>query len=122
MLTDKFRFLAPHNIEAGLADRLRSLAHDLERIRNGSAPTAADLAQAPLIDHWRTRVTPFGLRLSGIVFGHSRLRGNAALISQLWAADSDDRWVRTMSRFYRLGKPDLGSEVSWDDTEEPRDV
>jgi hypothetical protein len=44
------------------------------------------------------------------------------LISQLWAADSNGRWVRTLSRFYRLGKPDLGVAADWDETEEPRDV
>jgi hypothetical protein len=122
MLTDKFRFLAPRNIEPGIADRLRSLAHDLERIRNGSAPTAAELAQAPLLDRWRATVTPLGLRLSGNVSGHPRLFGTTTLISQLWAADSDDRWVRTLSRFYRLARPDLGSAASWDETEDLRDV
>lgn len=124
MLSDKFRFLAPYNIEPGLADRLQSLARDLERIRSGSAPTLAELAQAPLLDRWRARVTPLGLRLSGVVSGHPRLRVTTALISQLWAADAEDRWVRSLSRFYRLGRPDLGSEPIWDATEdeEPRDV
>jgi hypothetical protein len=123
MLTDKFRFLAPYNIEHGLADRLRSLARDLERIRDGSAPTPAELAQAPLVDRWRALVTPHGLRLRGVVSDHRRLGGGAtALISQLWAADSNGRWVRTLSRFYRLGKPNLGVEAGWDETEEPRDV
>jgi hypothetical protein len=122
MLTDKFPFLAPHNIEPGIADRLRSLAHDLERIRDGSAPTAAELAKAPLLDRWRARVTLHGLRLSGNVSGQPRLRGTTTLISQLWAADSNDRWVRTLSRFYRLARPDLGSAASWDETEDLRDV
>jgi hypothetical protein len=123
MLTDKFRFLAPHNIDRGLADRLRSLARDLERIRDGSGPTPAELAQAPLVDRWRTLVTPHGLRLTGAVYDPHRFGGGATtLISQLWAADSNGRWVRTLSRFYRLGKPNLGVEAGWDETEEPRDV
>jgi hypothetical protein len=122
MLTDRFRFLAPRNIEPGLANRLRSLAVDMERIRNGSSPTAAELERAPTLDRWRAMVTPVGVRLTGRVRGHPRLGDTTALISPLWAADDEDRWVRTLSRFYRLGKPDLGADDRWSEPEEPRDV
>jgi hypothetical protein len=122
MLTDRFRFLAPRNIEPRLADCLRSLAVDMERIRNGSSPTAAELERAPTLDRWRAIVTPVGVRLTGRVLGHPRLGDTTALISPLWAADDGDRWVRTLSRFYRLGKPDLGADDRWSELEEPRDV
>jgi hypothetical protein len=122
MLTDRFRFLAPRNIEPRLADCLRSLAVDMERIRNGSSPTAAELERAPTLDRWRAIVTPVGVRLTGRVRGHPRLGDTTALISPLWAADDEDRWVRTLSRFYRLGKPDLGADDRWSELEEPRDV
>jgi hypothetical protein len=106
MLTDHFSFLLPRNIERGLPARLRGLADDLERIRDGSAPTYGEIAKAPSIDRWRAMVTPLGLRLVGSVSGHPRLGSSVALISQIWAADGEGRWVRTLSRFYRLGKPD----------------
>jgi len=122
MLTDRFRFLAPQNIEARLADHLRSLARDMERISNGSAPTEAELAQAPTLERWRPLVTPVGVRLSGFVSGHPRLGDTTAMTSPLWAADGEDRWVRTLSRFYRLARPDVGAGDGWYGTEEPRDV
>lgn len=121
MLTDIFPFLAQRNIEPGLADRLRSLAVDMERIRNGSSPTAEELERAPTLDRWRAMVTPVGVRLTGRVRGHPRLGDTTALISPLYA-DDEDRWVRTLSRFYRLGKLDLGADDRWSEPEEPRDV
>jgi hypothetical protein len=31
------------------------------------------------------------------------LRAGEIMTSQIWAADPNGRWVRTMSRYYRLG-------------------
>jgi hypothetical protein len=104
MLTDSFPFLLPRHIERGLASRLRSLADDLERIRSGEAPTSAELERAPLIKNWRPVLTPLGLRLTGFVYNHPLFGTRPTIISQLWAADADGRWVRTLSRLYRLGR------------------
>jgi hypothetical protein len=103
MLTELFPFLLPHHIERGLPARLCCLADDLERIRGGDGPTDAELARAPLIEDWQVVLTPLGLRMAGLVSDHPRLGTRQALISQIWAADADGLWVRTLSRFYRLG-------------------
>jgi hypothetical protein len=103
MLTDNFPFLLPCNVGNAIPATLRRLADDLDRLRAGTAPTAAELANAPLIVDWRCVLTPVGLSLAGFVAGHPLLGNRTARTSQLWAADSGGRWVRTLSRYYRLG-------------------
>ncbi|MBR1133285.1 DUF6634 family protein [Bradyrhizobium iriomotense] len=105
MLTDDFPFLLPCHIEPELAAKLRTLADDLERIRVGHAPVAFDLAEAPLIVDWHPVISPLGLRLMGFVAGHPRVGNTHAMTSQVWAAGRDGAWIRTLSRFYRLGLP-----------------
>jgi hypothetical protein len=103
MLTDDFPFLLPEHVGGDLPAKLRSLADDLDRVWVDVAPTAADLAAAPLIDGWRTALSPVGLRLVGYVTDHPLLGDRAAKTSQIWAADPAGQWIRTLSRFYRLG-------------------
>lgn len=129
MLTELFPFLLPCRIERGLPARLCGLADDLERIRGGAAPTDAELARAPLIQDWQLVLTPLGLRMAGLVSDHPRLGTRKALISQIWAADAENRWVRTLSRFYRLGRaamPDLagpaGRLITSDENGTPNEV
>jgi hypothetical protein len=50
-------------------------------------------------------LTPAGPRLIGQVTGHPRLGDRPVMTSPLWAADPASQWVRTTSRFYRLGEP-----------------
>jgi hypothetical protein len=111
MLTNDFPFLLPRHVERALAAKLRVLADDLERIAAGAAPTAVELANAPLLVDWRCILSPVGLRLLGHVTGHPRLGDTDAMTSQLWAAGGDGRWIRTLSRFYRLGKPFRDDDV-----------
>lgn len=103
MLTDAFPFLLPSHIEPDLPCKMRHLGDDLERLRSGTGPTDAEIVAAPLIEDWHAVLTPTGLRLTGFVSGHPRFGNRATIISQLWAADAGGRWVRTLSRFYRLG-------------------
>jgi hypothetical protein len=105
MLTEVFPFLLPRNIERGLPVLLRSLAADLDGIRHGAAPGANALADAPLIVEWHATLTPVGLRLAGFVAGHPLLGNRPAMTSQVWVADPAGKWVRTLSRFYKLGIP-----------------
>jgi hypothetical protein len=105
MLTEVFPFLLPRNVERGLPSLLRSLAADLEGIRHGAAPCADVLAAAPLLVDWHATLTPLGLRLTGFVAGHPRLGNRRAMTSQVWAADAAGKWIRTLSRFYKLGIP-----------------
>ena len=103
MLTKNFPFLLPCNVGNAIPATLRRLADDLDRLRAGTAPTAAELANAPLIVDWCCVLTPVGLSLAGFVAGHPMLGNRTARTSQLWAADAGGRWVRTLSRYYRLG-------------------
>ena len=105
MLTDEFPFLLPRRIEPDLAPRLRTLADDRERIAAGTAPTVAELAEAPVMLDWRCALSPVGLRLIGRVSEHPRLGDTDAMTSQVWAAGRDGTWIRTLSRFYRLAVP-----------------
>ena len=103
MLTDDFPFLLPEHVGDDLPERLRGLADDLDRVWAGTAPSVLDLTKAPLMVNWRAVLSPVGLRLVGSVTDHPRLGDRAAMTSQIWAADPAGQWIRTLSRFYRLG-------------------
>lgn len=105
MLTELYPFLHPDHINADLARRLRLLADDATWLQQTRSVSPALLQSAPLIDEWIIAQTPAGLQLIGDVTGHPRLRGRMAMTSPLWFADPGGRWVRTLSRFYRLGTP-----------------
>lgn len=104
MLTELFSFLHPSMIDADLPAKLRRLATDLDALRDFPVSTAV-LRDAPLIDQWTAMLTAAGLRLIGQVTGHPRLGDRPVMTSPLWAADPAGQWVRTTSRFYRLGEP-----------------
>ena len=85
--------------------RLASLVDDIARIEAGEGPTREDLERAPLIDGWQ-----FGLRsetcLTGRITGHPTLGDTRnGRTSILFAMDINAGWVRTLSRWYRLGLP-----------------
>jgi hypothetical protein len=105
MLTTAFPFLLPHHLERDLPAKLRTLADDLDNLRCGTGPTTSDIATAPLLVDWHGAITATGLRLAGFAAGYPRLGNRPVLTSQIWAADADGRWVRTLSRYYRLGIP-----------------
>lgn len=105
MLTKVFPFLLPRNVGGTLPQALRRLGDDMDRVHAGSEPTAHELASAPLIVDWRCVLTPAGLCLAGFVAGHPLLGTRQAMTSQLWAADAEGRWVRTLRRYYKLGIP-----------------
>lgn len=88
-------------------ERLRSLAVDIERILEGVPPKAiASEEGVPFLDRWflANRATPC---LIGLSTGHPRLVGvNRSLAtSDVWLMSDDKAWARTLSRWYRLGRP-----------------
>ena len=103
MLTEIFPFLHPENVEPLLPARLRVLADDLEKILDCAALDESSLVDAPLLVDWRAVLTPLGLRLTGFAAGHPIHGNRSILTSQIWVADPDGRWIRTLSRFYKLG-------------------
>ena len=85
--------------------RLRALVDDLEAIRSGIHPER--LAEgAPILDSWTLTHRPEAC-LAGRSTGHPRLQGAARPIvtSDLWLMSRDEIWARTLSRWYRLGRP-----------------
>jgi hypothetical protein len=104
MLSRLFPFLDPALIDPDLPATLRRLAVDLEALRHVPVSVAA-LRGAPLITRWAAMLTPAGVRLIGEVSDHPRFGDREVITSPLWAADPEGLWVRTTSRFYRLGQP-----------------
>lgn len=98
----------PH--EGRSADQHALLAADLARLRAGWMPDEACLAGAPVLGAWRL-VRPDGEALpslTGLVTGHPRfeLGRRRVLTSNLAALDgASERWARTLSRWYMLGRP-----------------
>ncbi|WP_176223156.1 DUF6634 family protein [Aurantimonas sp. 22II-16-19i] len=81
---------------------LHRLVADLERIRQGDAPSRRELSQAPILDDWS-----LGMRLqpclTGTVHGHPLIaRGHRSVTSELHVFAPHHGYARTMSRFYRL--------------------
>jgi hypothetical protein len=104
-------FIDRHGHQEVLADylaRLEPLLADLQNLQRGIFPAADQLESAPLIDHFflSARADPC---LVGKVHGHPYLRSPQSITSSLWAYAPELGWARTLSRFYRLGRP-AGSE------------
>ncbi|RYH64405.1 MAG: hypothetical protein EON54_06555 [Alcaligenaceae bacterium] len=113
MLTQHFPFLDPRHATPAITARLRSLADDAGRFESDASFAPSRLHSAPIIDHYVPVVHALGLVLVGEVVGHPQLWSRIRT-SQLWFADPSGQWVRTLSRFYRLGRP--GSRDLWPST------
>jgi hypothetical protein len=89
-------------------ERLAEMLRDLDRLRGGWVPSNHDFDAAPRLTHWRS-VEIFGSRLPalfGLCEGHPVLGSRAIMTSPMVAFDGESyRWARTVSRFYRLGRP-----------------
>jgi hypothetical protein len=86
--------------------RVRVLLADMERILAGAPPETTVSEEPPLLDHWilGNMLTP---SLVGLATGHPALPGvNRAIATSPVLLMSDDMtWARTLSRWYRLGRP-----------------
>jgi hypothetical protein len=111
MLTRLFPFLDPAYISPNLSRRLHLLADDCERLRSGRGVPARLLDQAPLLRDWVPVWTRSDLHLAGYAQGHPLLGDRAIITSPLWWADPEGQWVRSLSRFYRLGPPADAKDV-----------
>ncbi len=89
-----------------LLGRLSSLAADMEAIGRGASPEDLLNGEPPLLDQWLVghRLVPC---LVGLSSGHPLLPGVNRTIgtSDLWLISQDSNWARTLSRWYRLGRP-----------------
>jgi hypothetical protein len=86
--------------------RLSALMADMAAIQRGVSPERLANGAAPLLDGWiiARRTIPC---LAGLSSGHPKLPGDRRLIatSDLWLLSDDRTWARTLSRWYRLGRP-----------------
>jgi hypothetical protein len=105
-MTFGLTLLSPGAVTAKLTAKLRRRPCDLDRIADTTVPTAAELAQAPLLVDWRLVPAMGGLALTGFAAGHLRLGATRIITSPLWALDPQLRWARSLSRFVRLGLPE----------------
>jgi hypothetical protein len=87
--------------------RLEKLAADLDRLACGIMPTAESLAAAPRLDGYVRATRPVPC-LVGHCTDHPRLNGPLITTTDLWVVAPELGWVRTLSRFYRLGNPRSG--------------
>jgi hypothetical protein len=92
-------------------ERLEKLVADLKRFAAGELPSAEELAEAPLLDLYARSQRPM-LCLVGFCTDHPRLRGPIVATTDIWVMAEDLGWCRTLGRFYRLGSPRDGGEVS----------
>lgn len=88
---------------AGEIARLEALTADLEMLGNGILPSLACIAAAPLIDNYVLSTTQCPM-LAGENHGHPILTRRFIQTSELCVVAPTLGWVRTMTRFYRLGK------------------
>ena len=93
-----------------LGVRLRRLADDVDDIADGRGPNVKVLVQAPILSNWSIFAAPDGVRLMGTVKDHPHAGPGLILTSMIFAIDPTLQWVRTLSRFYRLGQSALPSE------------
>lgn len=87
-------------LQNGCADLVR----DVQHVRNHEQPDRGAFTNAPRLDNWHFAVL-FSPCLVGEVTGHPLLGDRPRIhTSQLMFLDLDQGWVRTWSRFYRLGR------------------
>lgn len=95
------------------ADDLHWLEQSLAAIDEAQAgPTPEDLATAPMLSPWHPILT---LEAEPLLWGHVNrhpiLGASWITTSRLIALDPGNRWSRTISRWYRLGRP-IGQPVT----------
>lgn len=80
---------------------LEHLAYDLRSVQQGAGPTPEELAAAPLLLNGRLVSEP-AFALEGMVLDHPLLGTRRIRTSMIYLLDEERRWVRTLSRYYRL--------------------
>jgi hypothetical protein len=76
------------------------------KLKNGEMPAEDELETAPFLDLWLFEEVEGGYRrLGGFVTGHPTIGPGWCWTSVVLFVSPDARWARTISRYYRLGKP-----------------
>lgn len=83
---------------------LRQLADDLGAIVRNGQPECAQLTQAPVLRHYQLSTRSVAV-LTGYCTERPTRRDGPIMTSEIYLVDRRQRWVRTLSRFYRLAEP-----------------
>lgn len=117
---DQYQFLAARPILDGevcvwLHDWNRFLRHRILAVHAGmhvqslqlgrDAPSAAELAKAPVLSNWLIIRLAGEARLVGTPTGHPTCCGPVMRSSPLCGLDPGGGWARTISRWYALANP-----------------
>ena len=86
--------------------RLSALLADMAALRSGASPEDLSDGEPPVLDRWVLGQRPIPC-LVGLSSGHPRLLGTGRPIatSDLWLMSAGNSWARSLSRWYRLGRP-----------------
>ena len=84
-------------------DRIDSLSEAIVAAENGPRPQ--DLEDAPLLVGWSLRPAGSLVVAEGEVSGHPLISAPWVTTSPILAWDPDAGWMRTRTRWYRLGAP-----------------
>jgi hypothetical protein len=89
-------------------ERTAALLHDLRYLRDNRMPPANVLEWAPVIDAWSPAVRSVPC-LAGHAYGHPKLSSHGrSVTSPLCVLSLELGFVRTVSRFWRLGAREEG--------------
>jgi len=92
-----------------LAREFRRLADALDRLADSGAPSAADLATAPMLDRWAP-VHCVSTALEGVIHGHPSIAdGSPAVTAQIMAINEEKGWARSLTGWFLLGSRDDGN-------------
>jgi len=69
-------------------------------------PGPKDLDDAPVLTGWRLMLDGALLRAAGDLSGHPTISDPFVTTSPVLGFDAGAGWIRTRSRWYRLGEPD----------------
>ena len=79
---------------------------EMIKLRNGEMPSERELDGAPLLTDWLFGEIDGGYRrLGGFVTGHPLIGPGWCWTSVVLFVVPDRSWARTISRYYRLGRP-----------------
>lgn len=108
-------FLDASAAQAELA-RYRRLADDIEMLLGGKPLSPRILAKAPLLVGW-TVARPEAVALAAMAIDHPEAASSmeSRLTSAVIIENQEAGWVRTLGRFYRLGKKFDGAGGVWGD-------
>jgi hypothetical protein len=96
-------------------EKSERLERDIESYTSGEVPSPLSLLQAPTLDRWSTAVRQRGkefvMVLTGDVYKHPEFQdGDNIHTSAVMWFDRENRFARTVSRLYALGRPAAAKE------------